>query len=93
MYKLVYRFHALQRMLQRSISEDEIAFIIQNHPTILEEYPQDLPYPSQLVLGQIGKKSLHIVLAINDAEKEFIIITVYEPDPTLWTHDFTKRRS
>jgi len=47
---------------------------------VIEEYPDDTPYPSRLILGWNGTKPLHVVIADNNEDKETIIITAYEPN-------------
>lgn len=90
--KLIFRLHALQRMFSRRISEDEVRFVIE-HGTAIEDYTNDTPYPSKLILGRFGDKFLHVVAAYNNYANEIIIVTVYEPDPHLWEPGFKKRRS
>ncbi len=51
--RLVYRVHAIQRMYQRRIGEDEVRKVVKAGETI-EDYPDDFPYPSRLVLGWQG---------------------------------------
>lgn len=48
--KTLFRVHAIQRMYQRSITAEEVHTVIQTGETI-EDYPNDLPYPSRLLLG------------------------------------------
>jgi hypothetical protein len=48
--RVVFRVHAIQRMYQRSISEEEVRIVIKTGETI-EDYSDDFPYPSRLVLG------------------------------------------
>jgi hypothetical protein len=50
-----------------------------------------IPYPSRLVLGWIGKRPLHIVIAENMESQETIVITVYEPDSDKWMPGFMRR--
>ncbi|HXX22088.1 MAG TPA: DUF4258 domain-containing protein [Terriglobia bacterium] len=50
------------------------------------------PYPSRLVLGWIGARPLHTVVADNLSENELIVITVYEPDSEVWEADFKRRK-
>jgi len=59
---------------------------------IIEDYPNDTPYPSCLILGHtLAGKPVHSVWAYN-AENQFaVLITVYRPDPERWI-DFRKRR-
>lgn len=90
-HKLVYRVHALQRMAQRSISDADVRHVLANGE-VIEDYPYDTPYPSRLMLGWRGVRPIHVVAAENATAGETIIITVYEPDPTLWTPDFRRRR-
>jgi len=92
MFKLVFRLHALQRMFSRNISEDEIRFAIDKGETI-KSYEKDTPYPSKLILGKYGARTLHVVVAMNYADNEIIVVTVYEPDPHLWENDFKTRRN
>lgn len=52
---------------------------------VIEEYPEDTPYPSVLILGRTSiSRPLHIVCAYNKEESLAIVITVYQPDPELW---------
>lgn len=89
--RLVFRVHAVQRMYQRGISEPAVRHVISTGETI-EDYPDDTPYPSRLVLGWRGRRPLHVVVADNGDDKENIVITVYEPDLTEWESDFKRRR-
>ncbi len=91
MFKLVFRLHALQRMFSRNISEEEVRFVVETGE-IIENYENDTPYPSRLILGKVVLKNLHVVAAVNDEEKEIIVVTVYEPDPHLWDNKFKTRR-
>jgi len=88
--KFVFRVHALRRMFERQISIDDVRAVIGSGETI-EDYPDDKPYPSRLVLGWRGARPVHVVAAHNMSDKEFIVVTVYEPDAELWEHDFRRR--
>jgi hypothetical protein len=89
--KLTFRVHALRRMFVRSISAAEVRSVIEQGETI-ERYPQDTPYPSRLLLGSVGGRALHVVVAENAVDEETIVVTVYEPDPALWWPGFRRRR-
>ena len=89
--RFVFRVHAIQRMYQRHISEDEVQNVIETGETI-EDYPDDFPYPSRLVLRWHGPRPIHVVVADNIHDKENIVITVYEPDPSEWEVDFKRRK-
>ncbi|MBI4367069.1 MAG: DUF4258 domain-containing protein [Deltaproteobacteria bacterium] len=88
---LVFRVHAIQRMFQRVISEAEVRQVVMRGETI-EDYPDDTPYPSRLVLGWSGPRPLHVVVAENAGACEYIIVTVYEPDTSQWESGFKRRR-
>ncbi|HEX6817538.1 MAG TPA: DUF4258 domain-containing protein [Ktedonobacterales bacterium] len=89
--RLVFRVHALRRIAQRSISIAEVRQVLTTG-TVIEDYPQDTPYPSYLMLGIVAGRPLHVVAGDNVADQETIVITTYEPDPSQWTPDFTRRR-
>lgn len=89
--RLVFRVHAIVRMFERSIAEQEVREALESGETI-ERYPDDTPYPSRLVLGWRGGRPIHVVAADNPQEDETIVITVYEPDAALWEPDFRRRK-
>lgn len=89
--RITFRVHALQRMFQRGISEEEVRHVLEKGDTI-EDYPQDTPYPSRLVLGWRGSQPLHVVVAENRRAQEGIVITVYEPETSQWESGFKRRR-
>jgi hypothetical protein len=87
--RLLYRVHALQRMVERGIREEDVARVISEGKEI-ESYPQDQPYPSRLILGFVERRPIHVVAA--QAEHEIIIVTVYQPDPSQWETGFERRK-
>lgn len=60
---------------------------------IIEEYLDDAPYPSCLILGrsQAGRP-LHVVCAPVAEERRLVIITAYQPDLSRWDADFRRRK-
>lgn len=89
--RLVFRVHAVQRMFERGVTVDDVRLVLTTGETI-EDYPDDTPYPSRLVLGWTALRPLHVVVAANTPAQEIIVITVYEPDPNRWEGDFKRRR-
>ena len=89
--RIVYRVHALRPMFQRDIKDDDVRAVLAQGETI-ERYPDDLPYPSRLLLGWVGARPIHAVVADNSAEHETIVITVYVPSTDLWQPGFRIRR-
>ena len=59
---------------------------------VIEEYSEDTPHPSRLMLGWCSGRPLHLMAAYDEEKQETIIITVYEPDPDKWELDFKKRK-
>ena len=85
------RNHAEQRMQLWGITEVEVHAVI-DHGEVIETYPHDTPHPSRLVLGWIGRRPIHVVMA-NDPETDtVIVITTYEPDNGRWLPGFRTRR-
>ena len=77
-------------MAQRHISLAEVKEVIMNGE-IIEEYPDDYPYPSCLVVGYTVKgRMIHTVIGIGD--EKLWLITVYEPDPEQWSEDYRVRK-
>jgi hypothetical protein len=91
MPKLTFRVHAIERMFERNIKQDDVRSLIENGE-VIRTYSDDKPFPSRLILGWRDKRPLHVVAANNDADDEIIIITVYEPDPALWEPDFKTKK-
>ena len=58
----------------------------------IEDYPTDPRGPSCLVLGQLADGSpIHALWGFDAFFQQAILITVYLPDPHLWTADFRRR--
>jgi uncharacterized protein DUF4258 len=77
-------------MAERGISTRDVEEVLDGGDTI-EDYPDDMPYPSRLVLARPGGKALHVVAADDDAGRT-IVISAYEPDPDRWDEEFRNRR-
>jgi hypothetical protein len=78
-------------MFERGITIADVRNVLDNGE-VIEDYPNDFPYPSRLVLGWRGIRPIHIVAADNLSAGETIIVTVYEPDPQQWDSDFKRRK-
>ena len=78
-------------MFERAISADTVLNALKNGKTV-EEYGDDTPYPSSLLLGYSSDgRPLHVVAAQDPDSKLCIIITAYIPDPSQWDKAFTRR--
>jgi hypothetical protein len=78
-------------MFQRRIGVADVREVVERGETI-EDRPDDLPYPSRLVLGFVDGRPLHVVVAEDVAASVAIVVTVYEPDPAQWRPGFKRRR-
>ena len=88
--KIRWTNHVIIRLLQRNINQRDVEHALLNG-TIIEEYENDYPYPSCLILGyNIDNKILHIVCGIS--EDTVHIITAYYPNTDKWEEDMKTRR-
>ena len=89
--KIRFSQHSVVRMFERQLKKDDIISVIQEGE-VIADYPDDLPYPSKLILGHIYDLPLHVVLGYNIEDDMAIIITAYIPTCDVWEDDFKKRR-
>jgi hypothetical protein len=72
------------------IIEQDVVEVILNGE-IIEDYPDDEPYPSCLIYGKTERyRPLHVVCAYSKENDLTIIVTVYHPEPEKWVNN--KRR-
>ena len=91
-YNIAYRLHASERMFEREIDDSDVEYLLTTGE-IIERYDDDQPLPSLLINGcRSNNRPLHVVIAINEQEKQLIVITVYEPDPIKWLNNFSRRK-
>ncbi len=84
--------HARDEAKEDSLLLNEIFYSVYEG-AIIENYPDDRPYPSCLISGFTqNRKPVHSVWAYNSETQKAVLITVYIPDPTRWIN-FKKRRS
>ena len=82
--------HIQKRLAQRNIRPGDVEEALANCK-IIEQYPNDYPFPSCLVLGRnAAGQALHIVCG-SDGEK-LRLITAYFPAPFEWAEGFRQRR-
>ena len=89
--EIVFSGHAVQRMYERSLTEADVVHVI-GQGVIIEAYPHDTPYPSNLLLAFVRTIPVHAVVARVDTTGRCIVVTVYVPDPARWNSDFKTRR-
>lgn len=79
-------------MFQRAISTRAVEDVGLSSSAVVEEYPDDKPFPSRLLLGWPQGEALHVHVAVDQAADTLIVVTAYRPDPARWESDFTRRQ-
>lgn len=83
--------HSAERCRQRGIKVKDIKHAVFTGE-IIEQYPEDYPYPSCLILGYTAEKNpIHVVMS--DEGTMSRIITAYIPDPFRWSENLKERRT
>jgi hypothetical protein len=84
-----YTIHAQEQMALRHIRNSEvIEVIVSENAEIIEKYSDDKYSPSCLTYGVTEEgRILHVL-----SNCQGVIITVYEPNLTLWCEDMKTRR-
>jgi hypothetical protein len=79
-------------MLEKGISRASVKYIIINGEMI-ENYPDDKPFPSGFFLWTVGRYViLHVVISYDAASQKIFVITAYWPDEEHFESDFRTRR-
>ncbi|MBI5180412.1 MAG: DUF4258 domain-containing protein [Nitrospirae bacterium] len=86
-----WRKHTLIRLDERNILQERVLEVILNGE-IIEDYPDNKPFPSCLILGFVSGKPYHAVIALDAEDPMAYIITAYEPSLNKFEPDFRTRR-
>ena len=82
--------HAAKRLEQRNISIDDILSAMRSGE-IIEQYPDDFPFPSCLILGlSLAGAYIHVVVGTDLST--LWIVTAYYPDKNIWSEDYRYRK-
>jgi hypothetical protein len=87
--------HARREMDTEPLGRIEVNEVLEvlDSGEIIEEYPDDVPYPSCLILGFTREgRPLHLVCAPVLDDERLIVITTYQPDPVRWENDLRRRK-
>lgn len=83
--------HADEELENDNIENEDLYYSVRNGE-IIEDYPDDFPFPSFLIYGRDSAgRPIHSVWAYSDMEGLAILVTAYVPDPKRWIN-FRKRR-
>jgi hypothetical protein len=87
---LYWTNHVDKRLAERDIRRDDILCALLTGE-IIEQYSDDQPYPSCLVLGvTLSSRYIHVVCGTNGSA--LWIITMYYPSRQKWSADFKTRK-
>ena len=87
---IIISLHGQLRLNERNISVDDVMNAIDNGE-IIEQYPDDFPFPSCLILGiSVKNEYIHVVVSMN--EEKIYLITAYIPTSDKWEADFKTRK-
>ena len=87
--EILISHHARVRMFERNVSTDDLITIISSGE-IIEEYPDDEPCASVLIMGSIEAVVYHTVIAV--CTDHIRVITVYIPEENKWI-EYRRRRT
>ncbi len=90
-YRYLYRKHVFDKLRALDLALAEFQQALGEGEVIAEAAEGPLE-TKELVLLLTGPFPLHVVIAVDDARREERLITVYEPDPAVWTADLRRRR-
>lgn len=88
---LVFSRHAIQQMFLRRISKRDVQAVV-TYGEVIEENPNDTPFPSYLLLDFVEGKPIHVVFSYDESTDTGYVVTAYIPDSKLWTDNFRTRR-
>jgi len=78
-------------MEERDVLPSEVKAVIEKGE-IINQYPDDKPEPSFLILGWIRHKPLHLVVGQNPISQECVVISTYWPSETIWNPDYKTKK-
>jgi len=78
-------------MFERGISAEQVRRVL-DEGEVIEQYADDTPYPSRLLLGWFGARPIHVVAANVPETDESIVVTVYQPNPEQWEPGYKTRK-
>lgn len=97
--QICFHFHqAAEKYLKAYVVANELEFRkIHDLPLLLtgeiiEDYPDDKPFPTALFLGWLQEEPFHVVTALDPVSGYCFVITVYRPDLDHFEPDYKTRR-
>lgn len=89
--RIKWRYHALLRAYERGITRETVRRVIEAGE-IIEQYHEDHPYPSCLMMAMVeADKPLDVALGYSQDSDYVYIITVHWLDPKKWEDPWTRK--
>lgn len=90
-FRYKYRRHVFDKLRSVDLVLAEFPQLLGRGEVIAEaeDSPAEL---REIVLLVEWSRPLHVVIVVDSARREERLVTVYEPDPSLWTADYRRRR-
>ena len=88
--RIIFPLYVLKRMIERSISVENVRAVLENGD-IIEEYKADVP-PRYLVFDWVDGRPLHVIAEDDLLTAETTAVTVYEPSRKLWKSGFREKK-
>jgi hypothetical protein len=89
--EVIFSRHALRRMFQRSVTIADVPNVIESGE-VVEDYPDDEPWPEVVLLGVVNRVALHVVVGRDPRTGRCVTITVCRPDLDRWDEQFRHLR-
>jgi len=89
--RIEWQIHALERMAKRGIATQIVKQVLLEGE-IIEDYPDEKPFPAALLLGWFQREPFHVVTALDSLSGYCFVITVYRPDLDHFENDYKTRR-
>ncbi len=89
--RIYWTYHVNMRMAGRHITRQAILESVDTFE-IIESYPEDKYLPSYLVWAKADEGIFHVLFAVDVAECNVRVITVYRPTREQWSYDYRRRQ-
>ena len=99
--EIAFTGDARRALLDRDITVECVMYTL-HQGMVLRIYPETVPV-ARLLLAWVDQEAMlgtyergrpiHVVASNNNQSKQTVVITAYEPDPSLWTDQFRWKRT
>lgn len=90
-FPVVLTYHVFEKIRSIDMTLAELERLL-GAGEVIEEHQRSDTQTEELVLVAEWSRPLHLVVIADEAKGEERIVTVYEPDPELWSPDHRTRR-